>query len=63
MDFRDGLDRLELNEDEVVDDQVGAETFVDLVAVPDDGDGDFGLNVKAALAEFVGQDAVVDRFE
>ena len=57
------LQRLQLDQDEVLHDQVGTEPLVERDAVKRDGDGHLAGNDESTLAEDVGQRNLVDRLE
>ena len=57
------LQRLQLDQDEVLHDQVGTEPLVERDAVKRDGDGHLAGHDESTLAEDVGQRNLVDRLE
>lgn len=57
------LDGLQLDEDQVVHDQIGAETNVEMQVIPHQRDGLFLSDDQPLFRQLVGEDRLVNRFE
>jgi len=57
------LDGLQFHDHQVFHDQVGAKSHLELEAIIDDRERHFAVHVQPALAQFIGENHFINRFE
>ncbi len=57
------LNTLELNNNFILDDQIGPESFIKPESSVFDGDGNLSLNLKTSLPQLMRQNGLVDCFQ
>lgn len=63
MDWRDPFNGLNFHDDSVFDQEVCAESYLELDVVVFDWDRMLALNVEPSAPDFVGEDDLVDGFQ